>query len=149
MDSEVIVLSRALIEEMYAHARRARPSECCGLVGGRGASAQTIYPARNIAADPLVRCEADYRDLLNSQKSRRERGEHLLGIYHSHPFDEDPVPSETDVRVAYYPDVVYFIVGFAESGACVLRAFRIFKEEGRWFEEEGRWERATYSVVEE
>jgi proteasome lid subunit RPN8/RPN11 len=146
---EVTILSRALVEEMYAHARRESPAECLGLVGGRGAVAQTIYPARNVAPDPLVRCEADYEDLLRGQKLRRERDERLLGIYHSHPLDADPVPSETDVRVAYYPEVIYFIIGFDGAGRGVLRAFRIFKEAGRWFEEDGRWERAEFRVTEE
>ena len=142
-----MTLSGPLVEEMYAHARRESPAECCGLVGGRGGEALTIYPARNIAADPLVRCEADYGDLIAAQKLRRARGEQLVGIYHSHPRDRDPVPSETDVRVAYYPDVIYFIIGFDGAGGCVLRAFRIFKEDGRWFEEEGRWERAEFRVT--
>jgi proteasome lid subunit RPN8/RPN11 len=50
----------------------------------------------------------------------RMRGEELLAIYHSHPRDAEPVPSETDVRLAFYPNVVYFIIGFSlRAHACV------------------------------
>jgi hypothetical protein len=42
------------------------------------------------------------------------------------------VPSAADVRLAFYPSAVYFIIGFDAAGACVLRAFRILEREGRW-----------------
>lgn len=102
---------------------------------------------RNVAPDALVRYEAAHEDLTLAQRLMRERGERLLGIYHSHPDEADPTPSATDVRVAYYTEAVYFIVGFDAEGACVLRAFRIFKE--RPFDEHGRWERAGFVVAED
>jgi len=40
----------------------------------------------------------------------RERGDNYR-IYHSHPSRGlNPKPSQTDVRLAYYPSAVYFIV---------------------------------------
>ncbi len=36
------------------------------------------------------------------------------------------------MRLAFYPDAFYFIIGFDEGGECVLRAFRISEREGRW-----------------
>jgi proteasome lid subunit RPN8/RPN11 len=69
----------------------------------------------------------------------RERDEQLLAIYHSHPRSDDPEPSNTDVRLAYYPTAVYFIVGLGGDEP-LLRAFRIS-------ESEGRWEPAKYEVV--
>ena len=118
----------------------ASPAECCGLVGGRGHAAQSIYRLQNIATNPLVAYEAAPEGLFAAQRAMRKRGEQLLGIYHSHPMASEPVPSETDVRLAYYPSAIYFIVGLSESGA-VLRAFRLF-------ESEGRWEAAVYRVAE-
>ena len=61
----------------------------------------------------------------------RERGEQLLAIYHSHPRATDPFPSETDVRLAYYPTAVYLIVGLGNQEPC-LKAFRISEKEGKW-----------------
>lgn len=135
----IISLEKAQIDEIIAHAREANPHECCGLIGGTLDNiATTTYRMRNIAADPLVAYEAAPDDLFAAQRAMRERSEELLAIYHSHPRSSDPEPSATDVRLAYYPSAVYFIVGLA-SAEPVLRAFRIS-------EREGRWEPAEYEV---
>ncbi|HEX8475368.1 MAG TPA: M67 family metallopeptidase [Pyrinomonadaceae bacterium] len=138
----IVTLRRAQLEEMYAQAREASPSECCGLIGGRDGVAETVYPLRNVAAHPHVRYEAALDDLIAAPKLMRERGEQLIGIYHSHPQSDDPTPSETDVRLAYYPEAVYFIIGFRGEREGVLRAFHIF-------EREGRWERISFQVIED
>jgi proteasome lid subunit RPN8/RPN11 len=117
---------------MFAHARAARPAECCGLLGGRGESAATVYRLRNVARDPSVEYEAAPEELFEAQRRMRERGETLFGIYHSHPRSIDPVPSATDVKLAFYPAAVYFIIGFDADDRPVLRAFRISEREGRW-----------------
>ncbi len=59
--------------------------------------------------------EAAPEELFAAQRVMRERGEELLGIYHSHPRSPKPVPSETDVRLAYYPSAIYFIIGLAKD----------------------------------
>jgi proteasome lid subunit RPN8/RPN11 len=135
----MLILSKSHFREMVEDARREAPHECCGLIGGRDARAQTVYPLLNVAADPLVTYAAAPEDLFAAQRAMRGRGEQLLAIYHSHPRADDPKPSETDVRLAYYPSAVYFIVGLAGEEPC-LRAFRIS-------EREGRWEPAAYEVV--
>ncbi|HEV2764603.1 MAG TPA: M67 family metallopeptidase [Pyrinomonadaceae bacterium] len=134
-------LPRALVEEMFAHAGAARPRECCGLLGGRGVEARSVYRLRNVAANPLASYEAAPEELFAAQREMRARGEELLGIYHSHPESAEPEPSEKDVRLAFYPSAVYFIVGFRGAGEGVLRAFRVS-------EAERRWERAEFRVVE-
>jgi proteasome lid subunit RPN8/RPN11 len=127
---------------MSAHAREVSPAECCGLIGGVGDErAQSVYRLRNVAADTLVAYEAAAEDLFAAQKRMRERGEQLLGIYHSHPRSPDPVPSVTDVRLAYYPSAIYFIIGLSGREA-TLRAFRIA-------ESAGRWEHVDYRVEDE
>ena len=126
---------------MLAHARAARPEECCGLVGGRGVEARSVYRLRNVAEKSLTSYEAAPEELFAAQREMRARGEQLLGIYHSHPESSEPEPSEKDVRLAFYPSAVYFIVGFAPSGEGVLRAFRVS-------ESERSWERVGFRVVE-
>ena len=129
----MITLLRAHVSEMYAHAREAEPLECCGLVGGAGDTlrAATVYRLRNRATDPRVAYEAAPEELFAAQRSMRHRGEQLLGIYHSHPRSQDPQPSEQDVRLAYYPAAIYFIIGLSGAEA-VLRAFRLDERRGEW-----------------
>ena len=127
------------VNEIIDGARHAAPHECCGLIGGIDACTQTVYPLRNVASDPLITYEASPEDLFAAQRKMRERGEQLLAIYHSHPRSADPKPSVTDVRLAYYPSAVYFIVGLGGGEPC-LGAFRIS-------ESEARWESVAYEIV--
>lgn len=133
-------LRRALAGEMFAHARAASPEECCGLVGGVGVEASSVYPLKNVAREPSKSYEAAPTELFDAQRRIRVRGESILGIYHSHPRAHDPEPSAADVRLAFYPAAVYFIIGFDEQGECVLRAFRVY-------EREGLWERAEFELT--
>ena len=135
----MITLSREHVEEMLAHARAASPAECCGLVGGSGARALSVYRLRNAARYPLVGYEAAPEELFAAQRAMRERGEELSAIYHSHPRSVEPVPSETDIRLAYYPSAIYFIIGLGD-GSETLRAFRIS-------ERDAAWEQVEYSVA--
>ena len=125
-------LPQTLVEAMCAHARSCAPEECCGLLGGAGNGAASVYPLRNVAPRPEVAYEAAPEELFEAQRRMRARGEALAGVYHSHPRSADPEPSRTDVRLAFYPEAIYFIIGFDEEGGCVLRAFRISEREGRW-----------------
>ncbi|HEV2882027.1 MAG TPA: M67 family metallopeptidase [Pyrinomonadaceae bacterium] len=148
----IVTIRRAQLEEMLAHARAARPEECCGLVGGdREGVGASVYRLRNIAPDPRVAYDGDPQGLCEAQRTMRARGEQLLGVYHSHPREAAPVPSESDVRLAYHPSAVYFIIGIEESNAdagedsavatASLHAFRIFRSEKLW-------ERVEYTVIE-
>lgn len=125
-------IPQTLVEEMFAHARACAPAECCGLLGGAGNRASNVYPLRNVAPRPEVAYEAAPEELFEAQRRMRVRDETLVGLYHSHPRSGDPEPSRTDVRLAFYPEAFYFIIGFDEEGGCVLRAFRISEREGNW-----------------
>jgi proteasome lid subunit RPN8/RPN11 len=127
-----ITLKREHLDAMVAHAREAAPAECCGLIGGSTESrASTIYRLRNITSQPEFAYEAAPEELFAAQRVMRERGEQLLAIYHSHPRAIMPAPSETDVRLAYYPSATYLIVGLAGSQP-VVKAFRISEREQTW-----------------
>ena len=111
------------------------------MIGGAGdGRAQTVYRSRNIAAAATVTYEAAPEDLFLAQRVMRERGEQLIAIYHSHPRATDPQPSQTDVRLAYYPSAVYFIVGLGSEEPC-MRAFRIREQEG--------WESIAYKITDD
>jgi len=128
----VLKLKNIQVSEILAHAREQAPQECCGLIGGDTTDkATSVYRTRNVAAAPLVTYEAAPEDLFAAQRAMRARGEDLIAIYHSHPRSKDPQPSETDVRLAYYPSAVYLIVGLGSEEPC-LRAFRISERAGNW-----------------
>ena len=132
----MITLQSSQRDQILAYARAADPAECCGLIGGvEKSSASSIYPLRNIAGNTATSYEAAPEDLFSAQRHMRERGEELLAIYHSHPRSSEPEPSQTDVRLAYYPQAVYFIIGLA-GPTPVMRAFRISEREQHWNEVE-------------
>src|SRR6187551_3172963 len=131
----MITLQRSQRDQILAYARAADPAECCGLIGGAEKSATSIYPLRNVAANTATSYEAAPEDLFSAQRQMRERGEKLLAIYHSHPRSSEAEPSQTDVRLAYYPQAVYFIIGLA-GPTPVMRAYRISEREHHWDEVE-------------
>jgi len=131
----MIKLRRVHVDDIIAQAHLVDPIECCGLIGGEGEHAKSLYPLRNVALNAQVAYEAAPEDLFAAQRRMRERGEQLLAIYHSHPRSSQPAPSETDVRLAYYPQAVYFIIGLAGPQP-VMRAFRISERQECWEEVE-------------
>jgi proteasome lid subunit RPN8/RPN11 len=138
----MLILTIGQTDEIFAHARESDPAECCGLIGGLAKrEAKSIYPLQNIAPAPIVSYEAAPEELFAAQHLMRERGEQLLAIYHSHPRSAEPSPSDTDVRLAYYPSAIYLIVGLGAAEP-VLRAFRIS-------EKERRWEAVEYEIADE
>jgi proteasome lid subunit RPN8/RPN11 len=132
----MITLRDSHRNRLIAYAREADPAECCGLIGGdEDGRAQSIYSLRNVAINSNAAYEAAPEDLFAAQRQMRERGEELLAIYHSHPRSAQPTPSTTDVRLAYYPHAIYFIIGLAGPQP-VMRAFSISESEQRWKEVE-------------
>jgi len=120
------------LASIIAHARETAPAECCGLIGGVDSDkANTIYRLRNVTPQPELSYEAAPEELFAAQRQMRSRGEELLAIYHSHPRAIDPSPSETDVRLAYYPSATYLIVGLGGAEP-VVKAFKISEREQRW-----------------
>src|SRR5215207_8994975 len=115
-------ISREIFEQLVAHAREEAPNECCGLLGGVGGEARTVYRARNAEASPL-RYNLDPQDQFRIMSEIEERGEELAAIYHSHTASP-AYPSQTDINLAAYPDAIYLIVSLAEDEA-PLRGFEI------------------------
>jgi len=122
---------------MIAHAQLDAPYECCGLLAGeeKGGIITEIYRINNlpsddprisdlnIPADRRLRYMMDPEGQFFAMKDMRNRGTMMMGIYHSHPHSS-AYPSATDLRLAFYSDIVYFIVSLAEN-APDLRAFFI------------------------
>jgi [CysO sulfur-carrier protein]-S-L-cysteine hydrolase len=127
----MLILSQEIINAIVAHARERKPEECCGLLGGMEGAGHSIYRLTNVAASAVNSYEAAPEDLFAAQRLMRERGEQLLAIYHSHPRAVEPTPSDTDVRLAFYPAAIYLIVGLRGVEPS-LRAFRISEKDQTW-----------------
>jgi proteasome lid subunit RPN8/RPN11 len=116
-------IAQALIDEIASHAREDLPNECCGMVGGAGEEARTVYRAENAEASPL-RYSIDAAEQFRLMRTIEDAGEELLAIYHSHT-KSTAYPSQTDVNLAGWPDAVYLILSLADSRAPELKGFWI------------------------
>jgi [CysO sulfur-carrier protein]-S-L-cysteine hydrolase len=116
-------ISPELIDEIVAHAREDVPNECCGMIGGGAGVAASVYRARNAEASPL-RYSLDAQDQFRIMKEIDDRGEELVGIYHSHTASP-AYPSQTDVNLATYPDAVYVIVSLENADDPEIKGYCI------------------------
>jgi proteasome lid subunit RPN8/RPN11 len=115
-------ISRELLDDVIAHARADAPNECCGMIASRDGEAVAVHRARNAAASPL-RYEIDGMEQYKIQNAIEDAGLELGAIYHSHTRSA-PLPSQTDINLAFYPEALYVIVGL-ENGQVDVRAWSI------------------------
>jgi proteasome lid subunit RPN8/RPN11 len=116
-------IARSMLDQIVAQARAEAPNECCGMIATSGDAAVAVHPARNAAASPL-RYEIDGMEQYRIQSAIEEAGHELGAIYHSHT-RSDPLPSQTDINLAFYPDAVYLIVGVKDAAVDDVRAWHI------------------------
>ena len=119
-------IPRSMLDRIVAQARDEAPNECCGMIAARDGEAVTLHPARNAAASPL-RYEIDGMEQYRIQSAIEDAGHDLGAIYHSHTRSA-PLPSQTDINLAFYPEALYIIVGVAGEEADV-RAWSIELDE--------------------
>jgi proteasome lid subunit RPN8/RPN11 len=81
------------------------------MIASRDGEAVAVHRARSLNPSPL-RYDIDSRDLIRIMTEIEDDGLELGAIYHSHT-RSDPVPSQTDINLAFYPDSLYVIVGLA------------------------------------
>lgn len=128
-------------EAMVAHARRADPEECCGVLLGnetaRGVRVTSVEPAANVdASDRRRRYTIDPRALLDAHRSARESGLEVVGYYHSHPRDP-AVPSARDLDRAL-PGASYVIVSLVADEPSI-RSWRLRADGESFIEESVSW----------
>ena len=103
-------LTPALAEQIARYALDLRLEEVCGVIAGIGEQARQVIPIKNVAVDPQHHFRLDERAFTQAIFDMERAGLSFIGIYHSHPHG-DPIPSQTDIQQANYPDTVYLIVG--------------------------------------
>jgi proteasome lid subunit RPN8/RPN11 len=93
--------------EMHEYAEAGYPEEVCGILAGSRRLSRQVYPIENTTHSP-VKFSMDPQQLVRALLEMEEAGHELLAIYHTHPGGL-PLPSQTDINEALYPDAVQLI----------------------------------------
>jgi proteasome lid subunit RPN8/RPN11 len=129
----MIELEHGIYDRIVEQALREFPNECCGVIAANGDGRPVhVYEMRNADASPAT-YRLDGLEQLRVFEEMEQKGWELFAIYHSHTHSE-AYPSETDRRLAFYPEARYLVLSLADRASPVLRAFRI--DDGEVTEEE-------------
>jgi proteasome lid subunit RPN8/RPN11 len=116
--------SQPVYAALRQHGEETYPHECCGVLLGRfeddgSRTATRAERCGNTRDDsPHNRYNIDPRELVRIQREGRERGEEIVGFYHSHP-DHPAQWSPTDLADAHWIGCSYVITS-VENGKVVL-----------------------------
>jgi len=121
-------LDSVFYKEIVEQGLREFPNECCGVIAANGDGRPVrVFPMRNADASPVT-YRLDGTEQLKVFDEMDGNGWTLWAIYHSHTHSE-AYPSETDRRLAFYPEAKYLLLSLADRDAPVLRAFSILDGE--------------------
>ena len=124
-DLMMIRIPKSIYEDIVEHARNEAPLECCGILAGKDGTVQRAFELRNEEQSPVRYLMSPQEQLKVFEEMEKEKME-MVGIYHSHTHT-DPYPSETDIQMAFYPEVLTVIVSLKEEVPDV-KAFKIEEE---------------------
>jgi proteasome lid subunit RPN8/RPN11 len=116
-------LDGVLAKEIVEQGLREFPNESCGLIAAEAGAPVKVFPMTNADASPAT-YRLDGKEQLRVFDQLDELGWDLWAIYHSHTHSE-AYPSETDVRLAFYPDARYVVVSLTDRANPELRSFWI------------------------
>jgi proteasome lid subunit RPN8/RPN11 len=119
----MIIIPKNIVESIINQAKNELPDEACGLLAGRGNTIFEHYPLTNTDHSPDHFSFDPHEQFAVLKKARKQDWE-IVANYHSHP-STPARPSQEDVRLAYDPDIVYFILSLQNPHLPVLKAFRI------------------------
>lgn len=125
-------LDGVFFKEIVDQGLREFPNECCGLIAAAGGVPVKVFPMTNVDASPVT-YRLDGKEQLQTFDEVDAQGWDLWAIYHSHTHSE-AYPSETDRKLAFYPDSRYILLSLQDREHPVLRSF--FIEDGEVTEEE-------------
>ena len=113
-----IRLSKALIDEIQAHATEDFPHECCGVMVGTASgdnkAVTALHKADNVHEDGHERRYLiSPEQLMKIDRDARASGQTIVGIYHSHP-NHPAQPSGYDREWAW-PWYSYIIVSVMDG----------------------------------
>jgi proteasome lid subunit RPN8/RPN11 len=126
----MLKVSRKDYDALRRHGEETYPHECCGVLLGRfedDDSRVVTSTARcgNTRTDSLHnRYNIDPRELVRIQREGRERGEDIVGFYHSHP-DHPAQWSKTDFEEAHWIGCSYVITAVEKGKAAITNSFEL------------------------
>jgi proteasome lid subunit RPN8/RPN11 len=112
------------------HGEETYPHECCGVLLGHfddngSKTVARIACCGNTRQDsPHNRYNIDPGDLIRIQREGRERGEEIVGFYHSHP-DHPAQWSPTDLAEAHWFGCSYVITSVDKGVATITNSFEL------------------------
>jgi len=125
----MLKLPQTAYAEIRAHGEETYPHECCGVLLGTtdGDTRIVTSTARcgNTRNDsPHNRYHIDPKELVRVQREGRERGEDIVGFYHSHP-DHPARWSQTDLAEAHWIGCSYVITSVEKGKAVTTNSFEL------------------------
>ena len=126
----MLKLSHSAYRSLRQHGEQTYPHECCGVLLGRfdnngSKTASCIARCGNTRADsPHNRYHIDPKELIRIQREGRERGEEIVGFYHSHP-DHPAHWSTTDLAEAHWFGCSYVITSVEKGTAGITNSFEL------------------------
>jgi len=125
----MLKIERKNYESLRQHGEETYPHECCGIllgqIDGDVRTVTSIARCGNTRTDsPQNRYHIDPRELVRVQREGRERGEEIVGFYHSHP-DHPARWSQTDLAEAHWLGCSYVITSVQKGNAAVTNSFEL------------------------
>ncbi|MFZ5825585.1 MAG: Mov34/MPN/PAD-1 family protein [Bacillota bacterium] len=122
MTERRLMIGRNLLQRILEHCLEEKPYEACGILTGRAGKVLHAYATDNSKRSPVL-YEVETEQQERVLREMGERGEELVGIYHSHP-TAPAKPSAQDISQAvHYPEAFRVIISLA--GPTNVRAFLI------------------------
>ena len=118
----MITISQNNVLEIFEQGYKDLPNETCGLLVGKDNHITKVFPLNNVDQSP-EHFSFDPADQFKVMREARSEGLKVMANYHSHPASPAR-PSEEDIRLAYDPNILYFIASL-EAETPVLKAFWI------------------------
>ena len=119
----MLKIRKSHAEEMVAHSKEKDPEECCGVLAGADDEFLKLFRMTNVDASPY-RFSWDPKELFNVWREMEDNNWEHRAVYHSHTHSP-AYPSDTDVRLAGWPEAHYVIVSLENKDDPVIKAFRI------------------------
>jgi proteasome lid subunit RPN8/RPN11 len=125
----MLKIGKTEFDEIRRHGEETYPHECCGVLLGQMRDDERVVTSiarcGNTRTDsPQNRYHIDPRELVRIQREGRERGEDIIGFYHSHP-DHPARWSPTDLAEAHWLGCSYVITGVEKGKAAVTNSFEL------------------------
>jgi len=127
----MLKLSHTDYETLRRHGEETYPHECCGVLLGsfdEDGTRVVTSTARcgNTRTDSAHnRYNIDPKELVRIQREGRDRGEDIVGFYHSHP-DHPAQWSKTDFAEAHWYGCSYVITSVEKGKAVITNSFELF-----------------------